>query len=106
MNEFPSVPPHIIGEKIEEQTVIAGDDITLPVNFEGFPPPSITWYLNEEKLSTSDRITFNGRDDLAELKISKPQVSDAGNYKLILSNKVGETQTCCHVKVIGNDPLR
>ena len=83
------VPPVIKGEDLQDLLVNAGNDISLPVDVEGFPTPSVTWTLNGKDLSASDRITFEERGGFTGVKIRKVMKSDAGTYKLSLSNAAG-----------------
>ena len=89
----------IIGEELHDCTVILGHDITLPIDFEGFPTPSVTWNLNGKDLSTSDRINLEEREGFTGVKIRKAFISDAGTYKLSLSNAAGTAQTSFNLTV-------
>ena len=99
------VKPIIKGKDIPDITVVGGEDIIVPVKFEGYPAPSVSWNLNGEELSASDRITLEDGDDFARLQIKPVLVSDAGTYKLILSNNAGEVETSFDVTVQGNYPI-
>ena len=92
----------IKGEELQSLTILAGEDITLPVHFEGSPPPSVTWTVDNEDLIESDRITFQERKGFSQLTIKEALISDAGTYKLQLRNKAGEEKTSCRVIVHGN----
>ena len=100
---FSSVPPKIKGNKLQKQTIVAGKDITFPVNFKGFPAPSITWTMDGNILpESSNRITVEKRAGFTGVKITSAETSDAGNYKLILKNEAGEIETACYVTIHGN----
>ena len=104
VNNFPSVPPEIMAQRLREQTVITGKEIVLPVNFESIPSPSIVWNLNDKVLSKSDRIIIEEIANFTEVRIRQAQKSDAGTYKVILSNLAGRAETSFTVYVNGNAP--
>ena len=103
INRFlPLGAPVIKEEELQKQTVIAGEDIFLPVKFESCSPPSITWTLDDKELSASDRISLVEREGYTEVNIEQAQKSDAGTYKVILSNRAGEAHISFIVDVHGN----
>ena len=97
-----SVPPEIKEKRLLEQTVVAGKEITMPVKFEGIPPPFVTWTVNDNSLPKSDRIFIEEREGFSELRIRQALKSDAGTYKLRLRNKAGEAETSFTINVNGN----
>ncbi|XP_072199268.1 hemicentin-1 isoform X3 [Excalfactoria chinensis] len=75
-----------------EISVITGEDITLPCEVKGLPPPIITWAKETQLISPfSLRHTFLPS---GSMKISETQVSDSGMYFCVATNIAGNvTQT-------------
>ena len=102
--KFTSVPPREDRKKKlkKDLVVLDGNDISLPVYFEGFPTPSVTWTLNKMNLSESGRTAIVKREDFTKITINRGKSSDAGTYKVVLSNSVGKTEISCRVSIQGN----
>ena len=105
--KFHPVPPKEDGKKNlkKDIAVLLGNDIILPIYFEGFPSPTVTWTLNEIKLSPSDRIILEERGRFTKVTIKRAKTTDAGTYKVILCNSVGEAKISSRVSVHGNGLL-
>ena len=82
--------------------VTKGEDIILPVNFEGTPKPSSEWTKNGKKIRKSDRIKIKEEGTSTEIKIKSAEKSDDGKYELALMNHAGVVKTSCEVVVHGN----
>ncbi|XP_071479592.1 twitchin-like [Diadema antillarum] len=91
--------PELKGDKLRDIKLKAGQDFTLTLKFEGAPPPTITWSLNGNKLSTSDRLTIKEEEEQTELKVRMAERSDTGTYELKLTNDAGDVKTSCNVNV-------
>ena len=79
--------------------VIEGNDFVLPVNFEGTPPPIITWTKNGKKIDESKHIKIKTEGTSSQIKIKSAEKSDDGTYQLNLRNNIGEVKTACAVVV-------
>lgn len=53
------VPPQIQGKTIEKLILIDGDDLDIQCNFEGIPPPTVTWSKDSHSLGTKAKVKFN-----------------------------------------------
>jgi hypothetical protein len=75
------LPPNITGQPTN-QTVIAGDPVTFDVTAVGFGPFTYQWYFGGNPLANETNRT---------LKIPEAQLSQAGNYSVVVGNSVGLT---------------
>ncbi|XP_059001185.1 hemicentin-1 isoform X2 [Mustela lutreola] len=84
------VPPSVIGPNPENLTVVVNNFISLTCEVSGFPPPDLSWLMNEQpiKLNTNALIVPGGRT----LQIIRAKVSDGGEYTCIAINQAGESK--------------
>lgn len=68
----------------------------LECQVQGTPKPDITWFQNENKLSTTSgkhkqtATATTGNNYDVSLEISDLGPNDAGTYKILVKNKAGE----------------
>ncbi|XP_051581270.1 hemicentin-1-like isoform X1 [Myxocyprinus asiaticus] len=85
------VPPSIKGGNVSsEVTVLLGIVVTLECEVRGVPLPSITWYKNGEAILSSRQVQYVDRGQF--LKISRTQVSDAGQYTCKVTSVAGTAE--------------
>jgi rhamnogalacturonyl hydrolase YesR/predicted secreted protein len=71
-------------------TVTVGQSANFTVQASGNPSPSFQWQLNGANLTNSSRIS--GATS-ANLSVTNAQLSDAGNYAVLVSNLAGNATT-------------
>ncbi|ROL43461.1 Hemicentin-1, partial [Anabarilius grahami] len=85
------VPPSIKGGNASsEVTVLLGNVVTLECEVRGVPLPAITWYKNGEVILSSRLTQYVDRGQF--LKISRAQVSDAGQYTCKVTSVAGTAE--------------
>ncbi|XP_016146102.1 hemicentin-1-like [Sinocyclocheilus grahami] len=85
------VPPSIKGGNMStEVTVLLGNVVTLECEARGVPLPAITWYKNGEVILSSRQAQYVDRGQF--LKISRAQVSDAGQYTCKVTSVAGTAE--------------
>uniref|UniRef100_A0A8C1GCV3 Hemicentin-1 n=1 Tax=Cyprinus carpio TaxID=7962 RepID=A0A8C1GCV3_CYPCA len=85
------VPPSIKGGNMTtELTVLLGNMVTLECEVRGVPFPAITWYKNGEVILSSRQAQYVDRGQF--LKISRAQVSDAGQYTCKVTSVAGTAE--------------
>ncbi|ESP01587.1 hypothetical protein LOTGIDRAFT_139521, partial [Lottia gigantea] len=86
------LPPPLFKTKIQNKAYLVGDDILFKCQVVGPPPPTVTWYRNEELLTDGARIqTSLAEDGTATLLILHAKPYDGGVYKCVARNKYGRT---------------
>ncbi|XP_044798654.2 hemicentin-1 isoform X4 [Bubalus bubalis] len=88
------VRPRVFGDqrgpsqdKPVEISVFAGEEVTLPCEVKGLPPPIITWAKETQLISPfSPRHTFLPS---GSMKITETRVSDSGMYLCVATNIAG-----------------
>nr|XP_014344645.1 PREDICTED: hemicentin-1 [Latimeria chalumnae] len=83
------VPPIIQGKKhnLEELTTILDSSVNIECVAMGSPPPQLNWLKNGLPLPISSHIRLLSAGQI--LRIVRAQISDAGNYTCVASNRAG-----------------
>ena len=85
-----SVLPEIVRPP-ESTTVQADDSLTLTCVSEGVPPPTITFYFNDEEIKEDDLVIINATSHT--LTITKVDTSHEGEYRCSASNVAGSVES-------------
>ncbi|NWV42606.1 HMCN1 protein, partial [Grantiella picta] len=83
------VPPFVEGgDELLDYIVILHSPLELDCPARGTPSPAITWFKDGQPVGeeAGHKVLLNGQ----KLVISQAQVSDAGRYKCVATNKAGE----------------
>lgn len=76
------------------------ETVTFECATKGQPAPSIKWFLNNNELSESDRISFvKTNDGVAKLVIKNVTANDKGVYTVKAINSCGEAKCFSHLIV-------
>ena len=85
--------------KLEDIKAHEGSDISLAVEAQGHPEPSVKWLKDGKPLTESKRIKIEQKGLTFVLSIKNATDSDQGNYSCTARNSVGQTVTDCSVTV-------
>lgn len=89
MNGIFSDPPTFV-KKLEPKILWKqGISARMLCTVKGSPELQITWFLNNNELSSSERHIITFKDGQATLEISELTVSDSGNYTCEVMNEAG-----------------
>ena len=81
----------------KSQTVNEGSPVTFSVVATGTAPLSYQWYKGSSKINGATKATYT---------ISNVKISDAGSYKVVVSNSAGsETSSVATLNVIQGYPI-
>lgn len=80
-----------------------GSTLVLQVNVSGIPSPKISWFLDDEPLEKSERISVDTTDDFSTLTIKNAMLDDSGMYTIAAENVVGKAEADFEVNVKGED---
>merc|ERR1712096_468346 len=83
---------------LKNRAVPDGVKVTLSCSVSGKPYPNIRWVKNNKEICDKNILKENVIG-LCRLVIKKTRASDAGVYKVIASNDVGECETKCELKI-------
>ena len=75
-----------------------GEEVSLKVEFTGFPKPSIDWFYDGMRLDSN---SLNGREILNDgtIFIKEANRKHAGIYDFIVSNSLGSVEGCTKLTV-------
>ena len=93
--------PHFITKPPSSWTVKEKQNVRLPCEAGGFPPPVITWYKNGYPINDVRR-QFKGRN----LEIKEILFEDRGTYTCTAENLLGRTELSVNVTVEGINILK
>ncbi len=88
---------------LKNQTVNAGDTLTLRVRASGYPTPTLKWFRSEQEISITERnisILDDGHGG-SVLTIRRVELKDAHLYRCVAANAAGEASTEGTVTVEG-----
>jgi len=85
---------------LEDLTVKDGEQLNLNCTVRGDPEPTITWYKNDEPLSSSSILDLKYRNGNASLTINEIYPEDEGLYKCKAVNSLGSVESTCNLKVL------
>ncbi|XP_049949483.1 obscurin isoform X1 [Schistocerca serialis cubense] len=83
-------PPEINSSNLEDREIYESLGTVFEVKASGIPKPDVKWYKDGEELKSSNRITISEDGDTYKLELKDAQTSDAGVYKVKVTNRLGE----------------
>ncbi|XP_033229348.1 obscurin isoform X3 [Belonocnema kinseyi] len=92
-------PPKITRKLVQPQIINEGDSLTLLIEVEADPKPTVTWIRNEEVLVSSERVKIVEDGKRHMLKITGACYVDAADYKVEVVNKDGRSVDSTNIKV-------
>ncbi|XP_046753439.1 obscurin isoform X7 [Diprion similis] len=84
-------PPKIKRKLGEQKVINEGDSLTLLIEVEADPKPTVKWFKGGEVVSETERIKIVQDGDKYMLKITGAVSTDASTYKAEVSNKHGSS---------------
>ncbi|XP_037951991.1 obscurin isoform X2 [Teleopsis dalmanni] len=82
------------------QAAVVGQPLSLSAQVLGFPTPEVIWYKDGVQLRPCEYINFvNQPDGQIGLIIDSAELEDAGLYKCLIQNELGEAESPCEVTV-------
>ncbi|KAM4777091.1 uncharacterized protein ACIQIH_009929 [Cyanocitta cristata] len=98
-------PPQIVTEAPAHIHCCEGEEVVLECAVSGQPPPAVTWSLNGQSLSASERLRFEeGKNGMYRLHLQEVSVTDAGRYCCVATNVAGTAQTASELTVQPSAP--
>lgn len=80
-----------------------GDSLTIECFFTGLPDPNITWYKNDKVFFSADTTSaiIEHKNGSSSIVFESLEVEDAGTYKCVAKNLVGEDSKSVTIEVSG-----
>ena len=92
--------PPVIINGVECVEVVEAEKLSLKVNVQGVPNPSVSWYKESKEVVNNDECKTSSSGDCFCLEIIKSRLSDSGIFEVVVSNSVGEARFKTTVNVL------
>ncbi|XP_058829179.1 obscurin isoform X2 [Topomyia yanbarensis] len=92
--------PEIFKTDIADVTTFDSLPLTWFVEADGIPRPTVTWYLNGVEVKSSDRIRISDSGTTYKIENRDVKEADAGEWKAVVKNRIGEKTLPCNLTVI------
>uniref|UniRef100_A0AC34GPF1 Twitchin n=1 Tax=Panagrolaimus sp. ES5 TaxID=591445 RepID=A0AC34GPF1_9BILA len=80
--------------------VRAGQPVNLQIEFEGEPPPTVAWKVNNTPFDGTDHAELIAKDYSSAISILSSVRGDSGTYSITVSNEYGTDSGSCNVTVL------
>ena len=94
----------VFEQDLVDSSVTIGDDLELDVKVDGYPPPKVSFYKDNIKITQSKRHKISVDDNRVILKISKTKKSDSGAYVCEIINEAGSCK--CSANIVIEPPSK
>lgn len=84
--------PEILSSDIKDQHQYESCPISFEVTAQGIPKPEAQWLLNDKPIKADDHVKIVEDGNKYKLEIAEVKLSDKGNYRVIIKNKLGEKE--------------
>ena len=103
-NNHHLAPPLILAD-IQSLTLTQYDNATFKCNFQDSQNPQVTpkckWYCNNREIQDAGKFIIESKPTLSILDIAEVDLDDAGEYKFVVSNEFGESESVATLIVNG-----
>nr|XP_029726473.1 obscurin isoform X3 [Aedes albopictus] len=96
----PEASPEILKTDIADVTTFDSLPLTWMVEADGIPRPTVAWVHNGEEVKASERIRITDSGTLYKIENLDVKEADAGEWKAVVKNRIGEKSLPCNLTVI------
>lgn len=89
-------------KSLEDLTVISGNEFSFEVLCFGNPSPNFHWYKDDVEIKNGLKYEISSEKEVSKIMIKSTTIEDAGSYKVIAKNDLGEMSSSAKVIVTGN----
>ena len=89
---FPLLAPASITSPPESANVKPGSTVTFQCKYDGNPRPDVKWFKGSKQIKDADRYVLSNKSQVAKLEIDDVNDSDAGDYRVVVSNEYGDKE--------------
>ncbi|ERL85176.1 hypothetical protein D910_02598 [Dendroctonus ponderosae] len=93
--------PLIDRTNLKPLSVKAGLSISLDINIQGEPPPTVTWLYEGKEISSTDELKIDNIDYNTKFFILRSKRTQSGKYTIIAKNEVGTDEAEIEISVLG-----
>lgn len=99
-NEKKIALPEILASDLKDQSVYESTPVTFEIVAQGIPKLEAQWTLNDKPLKPDDHFNITNDGLKYTLSIADVKLSDAGQFQVVVKNKLGEQSKQCELKVM------
>ncbi|EAT34172.1 AAEL013559-PA [Aedes aegypti] len=92
--------PEILKTDIADVTTFDSLPLSWMVEADGIPRPTVAWMHNGEEVKASERIRITDSGTLYKIENLDVKEADAGEWKAVVKNRIGEKALPCNLTVI------
>ncbi|XP_021696069.1 LOW QUALITY PROTEIN: obscurin [Aedes aegypti] len=96
----PEASPEILKTDIADVTTFDSLPLSWMVEADGIPRPTVAWMHNGEEVKASERIRITDSGTLYKIENLDVKEADAGEWKAVVKNRIGEKSLPCNLTVI------
>lgn len=97
--DFESPPSFIV--PLKRRTAPQGYECYMSCAVKGDPAPRVTWYRNNISLNTNTNYHITNVCGVCSMLILRVEPKDYGEYKVVIENKLGTTESTMTLNVRG-----
>ena len=69
-----------------------GSSASFQCKYDGNPRPDVKWFKGSKQIKDTDRYILSNKGQVAKLEIDDVNDTDAGDYKIVVSNEYGDKE--------------
>lgn len=92
--------PEILASDLKDQKVYESCPVSFEIIAQGIPKLEAQWTLNDKPLKSDDHYTITEDGLKYKLSIADVALTDAGQFKIVVKNKLGELSKQCELGVM------
>lgn len=92
--------PEILASDLKDQSVYESTPVSFEIIAQGIPKLEPQWTLNDKPLKSDDHYTITEDGLKYKLAIADVKLNDAGTFKVVVKNKLGELSKQCELSVM------
>lgn len=92
--------------KLSPAAATVGETFVFTVKVSGFPKPTVQWFHNGQKITTSSSYTFLHEEEVCSLVIDKVQKQFEGEYSCTVRNRFGQSTCSSYLFVHLTEPQK
>ncbi|XP_031635461.1 obscurin-like, partial [Contarinia nasturtii] len=92
--------PEILANDLKDQSVYESTPVSFEIIAQGIPKLDVEWTLNDKPLKSNDHYTITEDGLRYKLSIADVKLTDAGTFKVVVKNKLGELSKQCDLSVM------